>query len=245
MANIYTVNSITTTDQRYEISVNFSSGVSGNIDWYYFWYSTEGCDVALGGDSSTTISKDELLGFTEITASFSEQAKGWSTFQSWLQECGNSLNDKYFTFNKGELYQHYKNDTRNNFYNVQYDSSICVLFNDSPSSVKNFNALGYEGSQSRVVQDLTDGEYYNNEAQTGWYADYISTDLETGFVPEFKNKEGKWFNHIRGNQANTLANLNVNQFSTQGIGRPSVVASDDSSPVEKYTLTIKDLGDTD
>ena len=243
----FKVNSINFTGTRYELNVTYFSGLhGGNIDSYYFWYSTSGCDISGGGDpASLTSLGSGNLGFVEITASFSEDSKGWSSFKSWLQESGVSLNDDYFTFNKAELYQHHSNETRNNFYGAQYNSLICAVFNDAPSSVKSFGTLSYEGSQSRVVANITDGEYYNQVDVNGWYADYISTDLETGFVPEFREKEGKWFNHIKGNQENTLSNLNVQQFSTQGIGIPSVVSSNDSSPKEPFTLTIKDTGDTD
>ena len=243
----FKVNSINFTGTRYEIDLTYFSGLhGGNIDSYYFWYSTSGCDISGGGDpASLTSLSSGNLGFVEITASFSEDSKGWSSFKSWLQESGVSLNDDYFTFNKAELYQHHSNETRNNFYGAQYNSLVCAVFNDAPSSVKSFGALSYEGSQSRVVANITDEEYYNQVDVNGWYADYISTDLETGFVPEFREKEGKWFNYIKGNQENTLSNLNVKQFSTQGIGIPSVVSSNDSSPKEPFTLTIKDTGDTD
>jgi len=184
------------------------------------------------------------IDYTETTASFSESSKGWTTFQSYLQETGVSLNNKYFTFKAGDIYQHYNNDTRNKFYGVDYDSTICVTFNDLPSSIKNFGSLSYEGSQARIVANTTDQEYYNQVAVDGWYAESITTDLETGFIPEFKEKEGKWFNYIRGNKDNTLANLDVRQFSTQGIGTPSAVETP-ATLVNPFTLTIKDTGDTD
>jgi hypothetical protein len=244
----FKVNSINFTGTRYELDLTYFSGLhGGNIDSYYFWYSTSGCDVSGGGDSVLNSSNDTSdLGYTEITASFSEDSKGWSSFKSWLQQTGVSINDKYFTFSSGELYQHHDNETRNNFYGTQHTSTLCVLFNDIPSSVKNFSSLSYEGSQSKVDINLTDGEYYNNIAQTGWFAESIVTDLETGQIPEFKEKEGKWFNFIRGNKVNNLANLDVKQFSTQGIGRLSSISSD-VSPEEnaKYKLTIKDSGDID
>ena len=179
------------------------------------------------------------------TVSFSEDTKGWTTFQSWIQEAGVSINDKYFTFKNGELYQQHNNETRNNFYGDQYNSTIHAVFNDMPSSVKSFGSLNYEGSQSKVDVNLTDGQYYNNTAVEGWFADSITTDLETGFVPEFIKKEGKWFNYIRGNQDNTLTNLNVQQFSTQGIGTPSSVSSDATAPSVRSKLTTQDTGDTD
>jgi len=190
------------------------------------------------GSAKTTID------YTETTASFSENSKGWTTFQSYLQETGVSLNNKYFTFKEGEMYQHYNNDTRNKFYGVDYDSSICVTFNDMPSSIKNFGSLSYEGSQARIVANTTDQEYYNQVAVDGWYAESITTDLETGFIPEFKEKEGKWFNYIIGDKENTLENLDVKQFSTQGIGTPSAVSTL-ATLVYPYKLTIKDIGDTD
>ena len=64
-------------------------------------------------------------------------------------------------------------------------------------------------------------------------------------MPEFREKEGKWYNYIKGNQENTLSNLNVKQFSTQGIGIPSAVSSDETNVKTPFTLTIKDTGDTD
>ena len=179
------------------------------------------------------------------TVTFSEDTKGWTTFKSWRQENGLSLNDKYFTFKNSNLYEHHSNETRNNFYGAQYVSTVCTLFNDMPSSIKNFSSLSYEGTQSKIDQDLTDQEYYNNAAVDGWYAESITTDLETGFIPEFKEKEGKWFNYIRGNQENTLDNLNVKQFSTQGIGIPSGVQIYSSAGQTTSKLTQLDVGDTD
>ena len=181
---------------------------------------------------------------TGNTASFSEKVRGWVTFQSWQQETGVSLNNKFYTYNNANLYEHYKNETRNNFYGTDYDSSICFMFNDSPSSVKNFSSINYEGTQSKVNQNLTDNQYYNNSASLGWYAESIETDLETGSVNEFINKENKWFNYIKGNKENTLANLDVKQFSTQGIG---MLQSVTSTEVEKreFTFRVQDLGDTD
>ena len=206
--------------------------------------------IGSGTSKNTTVS---------ATVSFSEKVKGWVTFQSWQQETGVSFNSKYYTFNKANLYVHHDNETRNNFYGVDYDSSICLMFNDAPGSVKSFSSLSYEGTQSKIDEDISvdsngnsiDNQYYNSAAVAGWYAESIETDLETGYIPEFKNKEGKWFNFIRGNQDNTLENLDVQQFSTQGIGMlstsPSAVNDDGSNGEDKqrFRFTIQDLGDND
>ena len=242
----FKINSIVNTGTRYELDVAYFSGLhGGNIDSYYFWYSTSGCESGVLNNEGSSDIANNGLGYIETTASYSEDTKGWTSFKSWLQEFGVSLNDKYFTFNTGNLYQHHSNETRNSFYGTEYDSSVCVIFNDMPGSVKSFSSLSYEGTQSRVVINTDDGEYYNNTAYDGWFASTITSDLETGFIPEFKDKEGKWFNYIRGNQTNNLENLNVTQFSTQGIGRPSAISTTLDPIVEAYKLTIQDTGDID
>ena len=115
------------------------------------------------------------------------------------------------------------------------ESSISVLFNDVPGSVKNYQTINYEGSQAKIDKFTTenvtdasgnlvasiyqkgDGEYYNLRSKYGWYVDSFNTDMQEGEVPEFINKENKWFNKIIGTTT-TLDNLDTNEFSVQGIG---------------------------
>ena len=233
---VWAIQSITynSTSGGYEVGAVWLCGNPIQGDTQHFVWSLKGPFVDDANDDGVN-----------ITISYSEDTKGWTSFKSWLQQTGVSINDKYFTFSGGELYQHHDNDVRNNFYGTQYSSTFCVLFNDMPSSVKNFSSLSYEGSQSKIDANLTGGEYYNNIAQTGWFAESIITDLETGQIPEFKEKEGKWFNFIRGNKANNLANLNVKQFSTQGIGRLSAIAVTVPAPAVRNALTVQDVGDID
>ena len=53
----------------------------------------------------------------------------------------------------------------------------------------------------------------------GWYCNAVTTDQQTGSVKEFIEKEGKWFNYIRG-EANTIA---LQAFNFQGIGEPTTI----------------------
>ena len=107
-------------------------------------------------------------------------------------------------------------------------STITVLLNDDPSTVKSFKTLAYEGSQARVTQVLNDNQYYNLEKVEGWYLNQINTDLEHGANIEFINKENKWFNYIKGSgELSTYTSLSStndpNDFSYQGIGE--IIAS--------------------
>jgi hypothetical protein len=183
------------------------------------------------------------------TLSFSEDVKGWTSFKSFTPEFGLSLSKKYYTFKNGSLYEHNKNSVINNFYGNQYDSSITTILNENPSVIKSFKTLGYEGTQSKVnkykeqvVTDIngnnvtiTDIENYNLTDKSGWYVDHISTDKKEGFVPDFIEKEGKWFNYIKGtvkneNLTTEYISKNTEDLSFQGVGMIESVTAVVSSP---------------
>ena len=162
------------------------------------------------------------------TVTFKENVRGWVSFKSFIPEQGISCASEYYTFKEGELWRHHdKAVDRNNFYNTPGFTSLKVILNDSPSVVKAFYTLGYEGSQSKVDQLLTyntydptswdgtknlagdlnyttvvasydDNDHYNLQGKVGWYVANIKTNKEEGSLNEFIEKEGKWFNYIKG-----------------------------------------------
>jgi hypothetical protein len=150
---------------------------------------------------------------------FSEAVRGWVSFRSHTQmEHGNSMANDYYTFVDGKPWRHYSETVdRNTFYNIPADTSFTAILNDVPGSVKSFNTINYEGSQSRVVQNLIDNGYYNltldlsgsGFSKDGWYVNSIFTDMESGFVDEFIEKEGKWFNYIKGENILHTSNNNI------------------------------------
>ena len=211
-----------------------------------------------------TASKDAVL-FDSTTISFSEKAKGWISFYSYVPENAISINNQYYTFKDGEMWQqHSDSSVRNKFYDVQYNSHVELVFNDQPGSVKSFQTINYEGSQSRVskfdnmttdgITYYSDGEFYNLNEKTGWYVESMHTDLQGGSARDFVNKEGKWFSVIKGEQfvldekgeATKLSDLDGNylldtsEFSVQGIGyaSPSTDNTDDSSV--EFTVNFQD-----
>jgi len=184
---------------------------------------------------SLTYSRGLLAGndYTNKTLSFNESSRGWSSFKSFIPETGVSLNDEYITCQNSNIWGHHDKDAlANNFYGTQYTSTIDVMFNDAPGSVKSFNYINYEGTASKVDEfesintfdsfgnqllNVRDGEYYNLSESDGWYVESFNTDLQEGSVDEFIEKEGKWFNSIRGVET-TLSNLDTSEFTVQGIG---------------------------
>ena len=180
-----------------------------------------------------TLTKTGFSKASAITITYDEKVRGWSSFKSFQPELGISLNSDYYTFWLGSPWLHNVGPTYNTFYNTPYSSTVTFLLNDASGSIKNFNTLNYEGSQSQVQTNTNDANYHNLTSEIGWSADYISTDLEQGYVNEFIKKEGKWFNYIKGEESSVL----TNQFSFQGLGLASPVGS---SPT-MFSLTIGDL----
>lgn len=176
---------------------------------------------------------------TNETITFNENMKGWPSRKSYIPENGVSLNNSYYTFKNGEVWQHHTNTIMNNFYGTQYNSEIKLLLNDAPQVIKSFKTLNYEGTEAYIKPTGSDGEYYNNALHKGWYLETIETNMQSGSIYEFKNKEDKYFNFIHGN-GTTLSNLDTKEFSVQGLG--SATISNDTGRTE-YTLTIQENND--
>ena len=189
-----------------------------------------------------------------ITVSFNEASKGWVSFKSFVPTSGVSVNGMYITSFENSLYRHYSESAnRNSFHGKSaVESEIEIIFNDLPGVVKSFRTINYEGSQARINAFATieedgveyqDGEFYNLNAQRGWYVDSFNTDLQQGQVPELIEKENKWFNKINGVESVLLTDIDMSELSVQGIGFPSEMPSP-SGLLDGATINIEDTGDT-
>jgi hypothetical protein len=138
---------------------------------------------------------------TDYTLSYSPSVQGWPSFYSFIPEHMIGMNSYFYSFNEGNLYRHNTNESRNNFYGVQYTSKITAVVNDAPSEVKVFKTISLE---SNSPWDAT-----------------ITSDLSSGYIDStwFSLKDGDYFAHIR----RTDDDDNFNLRSTQGIGQASTV----------------------
>ncbi len=189
---------------------------------------------------ATRVAKHQFRPTTQ-TVSYNEITGGWTSFKSFGPEQGISLNNQYYTFSEGSIWKHHDNTTTNNFYGNQYYSDFTLVFNDSPSSVKSFNSINYEGTQARIsqfttVSGKTDNRYDNLTAKTGWYVDSMHTDLQEVDNVEFKNKEGKWFSTVQG-VSTDLANLDEREFSVQGLGGGATIVNT-GTPATQYKIEV-------
>ena len=156
------------------------------------------------------------------TISFNENVKGWTSFKSFTPENAIACSGDYYTFNEGELYKHHDESAdRNTFYGDFVSSSINVLLNDGPSHIKTFHTIDYEGSQSKITASTNtsiDTSYHNLTDKPGWYLENLKTDKEGGQINEFIEKEGKWFNYIKGINEDINTDTDFGSSNIQGAG---------------------------
>jgi len=183
-------------------------------------------------DYNLTLAENYSAFETEHTISYSEDVKGWVSFKSFIPESGVSMNNDYFTFKNGYIHIHHQGYVdHNTFYGDFTPSSVDVLLNAEPGSVKNYQTLNYEGSKSKITienlpPDVDSNEYEGYKkliSKDGWYTDTITTNKQKGHVNEFIEKEGKWFNYIKGNTVINNMDIKTEEFSFQGIGRATSV----------------------
>ena len=205
-----------------------------------------------------------VVGYSTVT--FDDSINGWVSFYGYNPSTMGSLKDKYYSFNDGKLWLHY-HDTINRFgeqtnyqtfYGFHKESSITFIFNPSPSIVKNFLTVSYEGSngwQGSVFEsgfrgyelaDPSNGnlfyKQYQDEAllipsvKVGYsFADSIdsSGNIVYGTNPHyagFTRKENKYV-------ANLVNNSTVKPQEV--IIGPSGVINNSTSGIKGYFATVK------
>lgn len=156
------------------------------------------------------------------TLTYNERSKGWPSFYSYLPDWMIGMNNYFYTFKSGNLYRHNVNSVRNQFYGVNYSSTIQSVFNDSPLVNKLFKTLNIEGDDA-------------------WGAT-LSTDLQSGgfaLSSYFEKKEASYFSFIRNSGTVPASPSEYALRSVNGIGRSaSIVSTIPSAVVVNYAVAI-------
>ena len=256
----------------------------------------------------------QVVAHDKTTVTYNDNAKGWSSFKSFIPEHGATINNNYYTFYDGQLYKHHDETSltyyatagssanltmantvgleinmlvsgtgivdgstitnisantvtitnavtslfipqnitfttpKNRFYGSNYTSDITTVFNQNKDTIKSYQTIKYSGSKAAIVEWDTqsvqwlnnnyasneglnvatqenDGEYYNLDSSSGWYVEDMTTDLQSAGSIYFKDKEGKYFGYVVGDQREAV---DEKEFSVQGIGM-ATIAHDDST----------------
>jgi len=115
------------------------------------------------------------------TLVFSEDSNTFESFVSFHPEMMCTLGDLLVTFSGGDLYTH-DNPVYNNFYGVDYPSSITFVFNQNEAIGKRFLSIDERGS---VVWECP-------EIETSLIS-YGTTPQQSNLIEaDFELVEGKW-----------------------------------------------------
>ena len=93
------------------------------------------------------------LGDPKVTIAYDELINGFTSFFNYIPQLSTSCLGRYITFQDNAIWQHYVNTSYNNFYGVQYNSSVTFVFNPEPTRMKTFKTISYEGSNGWEVPD--------------------------------------------------------------------------------------------
>lgn len=143
----------------------------------------------------------------QYTLSYSDTAKGWPSFYSYFADWMIGMNNYFYSIKAGNLYRHNTNSLRNNYYDVQYNSTLTSVFNDMPLENKLFKTINLESDKAWSVT-------LDSDIQTDASIDYTW----------FEKKEGAWFAFVRNNGTLPAQTKEYPMRSVNGIGRSTSVS---------------------
>ena len=141
----------------------------------------------------------------EYTITYDEKVKGWTSFHSYIPEYMTELNNDFFSFKNGQLYQHNKTTgDRNNFYGTSYNTEVEVSSNAAPSEIKIYKTIEIEGNSPgwdvTIITDLDRGhvdkssfvksEDGTNTYNEGIYSTFIRRDAADEVKTELLSVQG-------------------------------------------------------
>lgn len=129
------------------------------------------------------------------------------------------MNNYFYSFKGGNLFRHNVNETRNNFYGVQYKSTIQSVLNESPLENKLFKTLNLEGDSP-------------------WDA-VLATDIQDSGVIEdtwFQKKEASWYAFVRNNGTVPAQPSEYALRSVNGIGRSLSITGTGANVQVNFTI---------
>ena len=154
----------------------------------------------------------------QYTLSYSDSVKGWPSFYSFFPDWMIGMNNYFYTFKAGNLYRHNTNSVRNNFYNVQHNSTLTSVFNQQPLENKLFKTINLESDSAWTVT--------------------LDSDIQTGASIDstyFEKKEGAWFAFIRNNGTLPASADEYVMRSANGIARSSSVSVSGSNTTINFS----------
>lgn len=130
-----------------------------------------------------------------LTFDDSPEVKGWTTFLTFVPDMMVGMNNRFFSFKNGNLFEHHIGK-RNEFYGEYSPTKVVVVFNEASNDDKIFKTLCLESNQSWDVKINTN---------------YTDSTISSS---EFKRRESRWFAYTRRSEDD----VDFTSISTTGLG---------------------------
>ena len=160
------------------------------------------------------------------TLTYSESSKGFPSFYSFYPDFMIGMNNYLYSFNKGQLYRHNTNATRNKFYDAITPSQISTVINQQPLETKVFKTIGLESTDAWGVDLNTD----------------IGSQSSSVTSTSFQEKEGQHFAYLRNDGVDatgpTLTESDYKSRSVRGIGECDSVSGTASAKSIVFDVDI-------
>ena len=156
-----------------------------------------------------------VSGGTNETIAFNEMINRWTTFYSFIPDCGGYIFNQYFTYQNGRMYTHNTNSTYNSFYGSTYPSVVQLTYNQSPMLIKSFIGVIQQGNSVWSAGDITTNLSQHSSLIAGdfakkegvWFASLLRDDTSTGGLLNGDNLKGNWIKLRLANAATDKIDL--------------------------------------
>ena len=144
---------------------------------------------------------------TYKTLAFDESVLGWTSFFSYKPGFFTSLGANFYSFFSGGIWLHHSQtrtvdsaiivNNYGSFYNAIYNSDVTLVLNSTPSVVKNFKTINYEGNNGWFLDSMISSSGDSALPIAKYVAIQNYGDLQNNmFANNFKRKENKYFANI-------------------------------------------------
>ena len=144
------------------------------------------------------------------TLSFDEDVLGWTSFFTYKPNFINSLKSNMYTFKNGLLWKHHVGNY-GSFYvgsgaeHIVESSTVKLILNSQPSTVKNFKTINYEGATGWELESMVASSNDASLPIGGYVAATSMSALEQQlFSLNFKKKENKFFANLQQQNSEVL-----------------------------------------
>tara|TARA_R110002050_G_scaffold73079_4_gene157362 strand:+ start:399 stop:2096 length:1698 start_codon:yes stop_codon:yes gene_type:complete len=194
------------------------TGNPGNEPKGFFQYSYKGL-ITGGYDNFSrnyTLSLQQTPNYIDqnnySTLSFDESIKGWVSFYTYKPSFITSINGKFYSITGNNIYEHYSGSNYMNFYNNQGVGNVQFVFNTSPSLMKNFKTISYEGDNGWNVNVMTSGSNKYNRRFPLTTPIAYSTDNKDETVSIASYESGRYTDPRTGQEAYAGFTRKENQY---------------------------------